>query len=79
MSEGKSRMIAKKRDRAIATLLSFKEEEIDDFIDEDISQELRKLILDLFNDVANIAIELIDESSVINEIFLDRIDEIVNG
>jgi len=79
MSAAKSQLIARKRDRAIATLLSFKEDEVDPFIDNDVSDELRKLVLDLFNDVANIAIDLVDESSVINEIFLDRIEEIVNG
>lgn len=75
----KSQIIAKRRDRAIATILSFKEDEIDYYIDEELSADLRKVILDAVNDVCNLAIDLLDESSIVNELFLDRLDDIING
>ena len=75
----KSEIVAKRRDRAIATILSFKEDEVDYYIDNELSADLRKVVLDSINDVCNLAIDLLDESSIVNEIFLDRLDEIVNG
>lgn len=75
----KPQIVAKKRDRCIATILSFKEEELDVYIPDDLSVEFRKIVLDSVNDVCNLAIDLLEESSVVNELFLDRIDEIVNG
>lgn len=76
----KSMMVAKRRDRCIATILSFKEAEIDDLLqDPELSSDFRKLILDSVNDVCNLAIDLIDDASIVNEIFLDRLDEMLNG
>ena len=75
----KSEIVAKRRDRAIATILSFKEDEVDYYIDDELSSDLRKVVLDSINDVCNLAIDLLDESSIVNELFLDRLDEIVNG
>lgn len=72
-------IVAKRRDKCIATILGFKEDEVDDFIDPEISVELRKIILDSINDVCNLAIDLLDESSIVNEEFLDRVDEMING
>lgn len=76
----KSQMVARRRDRCIATILSFKEDEIDNMVDDDdISAEFRELILYEINDVCNLAIDLINDSSIVNEIFMERLDKMVNG
>lgn len=69
--------LGKRRDRAIATLLSFKERECDTYLPADVSQRLRKEILDQINEVCDVAFDLINDSGVIwNEEFMDRFDEL---
>ena len=70
--------LGKRRDRAIATILSFKERECDQYLPEDVSYDLRKVILDQMNDVVDLAYDLINDDIVINEAFLDKLDEILN-
>ena len=72
-------IVAKRRDRAIATILSFKEDEIDHYLDPELSSDLRKVILDAINDVCNLAIDLLDDASMVNEVFFDRLEDILNG
>lgn len=71
--------VAKRRDRCIATILGFKEDYVDEFVDDEISDEFRKVILDSVNDVCSLAITLIDEASVVNELFLEKVEDIING
>jgi hypothetical protein len=69
--------LGKRRDRAIATLLSFKEKECDAFLPDSISQRLRKEILDQINELCDVAFDLMNEDEVIwNEEFMDRFDQI---
>lgn len=69
--------LGKRRDRAIATLLSFKERECDGYLPQEVSQRLRKEILDQINEVCDVAFDLIDDSDVVwNEDFMDRFDEL---
>lgn len=68
--------LGKRRDRAIATLLSFKEREVDPHLPEDVAIRLRKTILDQFNDVCDLAFDLLAADQVLNEAFLDRLDGI---
>lgn len=72
-------IVAKRRDRCIATILSFKENEIDEYIDTELSGDLRKVILDNINDVCNLAVDLLDDASIVNDVFLDKLDEMING
>lgn len=67
--------LGKRRDRAIATLLGFKERECDQFLPKDVSQRLRKEILDQFNELVDVAFDLMG-SAGLNQLYLDRIDEI---
>lgn len=69
--------LGKRRDRAIATILGFKEREVDSFLPEDISFALRKTILDQVNEICDLAFDLMASDSVIfNEEFVNKIDEI---
>ena len=70
--------LGKRRDRAIATILSFKERECDHYLPEDISYDLRKVILDQMNDLVDLAYDLINDDIIINDAFLDKLDEILN-
>ena len=71
--------LGKRRDRAIATILSFKERECDEYLPDHVSYELRKVILDQMNDVIDLAYDLINDDIVINEAFLDKLDEILSN
>jgi hypothetical protein len=68
-----TRLFEKRRNRAIAVILGFKEDYCDSFLPEDVSQDLRKVILDEFNDVCNLAIDLMEEGVIFNQEFFDRI------
>jgi hypothetical protein len=70
--------LGKRRDRAIATLLGFKERECDEFLPDDVSQKLRKEILDQINELCDIAFDLLGSAGGpgTNQIYLDKIDEI---
>lgn len=71
--------LGKRRDRALATLLGFKEREIDKFLDEKTSSRLRDQILYHFNDVVDLAFDLLGSESVYNEEFMRRLDEIYDA
>src|SRR5688500_17576133 len=75
MNEGVKDLLARRRDRSIAKALSAKEDFEEGFID---SKELRKTILDEFNDFYEVALDLInsldDGTVVLNQDYLKRID-----
>ena len=68
--------LGKRRDRAIATLLSFKERDCDQYLPLETSQKLRKEILDQINELCDVAFDLMNVSDVVwNEDFMDRFDD----
>jgi hypothetical protein len=72
--------ISKRRDRVIATLLTEKEYLCDDHLPKEISEELRRVILDEVNDLANfcidVAVSLETGGVVFNEEYTKKLDEI---
>jgi hypothetical protein len=66
--------LGKRRDRAIATLLSFKERECDVYLPSDVSQKLRKEILDQINEVCDVAFDIISDDIIVNEIIQDKLN-----
>ena len=69
--------LGKRRDRAIATILGYKEKEVDEFLPDSISFGLRKIILDQINEICDLAFDLMASDSVIfNEEFVSKIEEI---
>lgn len=66
--------LGKRRDRAIATLLGFKERECDEYLPPHIQQALRKEILDQVNELCDVAFDLMSAPGL-NQVYLDRIDE----
>lgn len=74
--------LGKRRDRAIAIILGFKEDECDYYLPEDVSKDLRAVILDNINDVCDLAFDLMDDNIDVNQYFLDvldKLEEIQNG
>ena len=71
--------LGKRRDRAIAIILSYKERECDDYLPERVSQDLRKVILDQINDIVELAFDMINYDIVLNDEFLDKLDELLEA
>ena len=69
--------LGKRRDRAIAIILSYKERECDDYLPDYVSRELRKVVLDQINDIVELAFDMINYDIVLNDEFLDKLDEIL--
>lgn len=69
--------LGKRRDRAIATILSYKERECDEYLPTDVSNALRKLLLDEINDLCELAFDLFEQDNVVlNEEFMTRFEEL---
>lgn len=66
--------LGRRRDRAIATLLGFKEKECDQYLPPDVQARLRKEILDQVNELVDTAFDLL--GSGMNQVYMDRLDEI---
>ena len=77
-------VLARRRDRAIAIILSVKEREVDAMLrslpgGRDASDALRKVVLDQVNELADLASDLVQAHSgavVFNEYFRERLEEI---
>lgn len=68
--------LRKKSDRSIATILSFKDREVNGFLPADVSAELREVILDEINSFCESAIQVATGS--INDFYVDKMKELVD-
>lgn len=69
--------LGRRRNKAISIILRFKEDEIDPFIDDEVSNQFRKLVLDQLNDFYEVCVDLIGAADgVVNELWLDKLMEI---
>ena len=60
-----------------STILSFKERECDNYLPQEVSVSLRKVVLDEINDICDLAFDLLSADDVIwNDEFMDRLDDI---
>ena len=75
-------VLAKRRDRLIATILGAKEDLCDPYIPKEVSDEFRKVVLDQVNDYADLCFDLLKSldngAVVINEEFINKIDRILD-
>jgi hypothetical protein len=72
-------IFARRRNKAIAVILRFKEQECDTFLPERVSDQLRKIILDQINDYHELVCDLVSvyqQGGVVNELYLERLSEI---
>jgi len=68
--------LGKRRDRAIAIILSYKEQNIDPYLPGDVALSFRKVVLDQINEVVNLAFDLFSVESVYNEEFMSKLDDV---
>ena len=76
---GTKDLLEKRCRRAIAVVLSAKEKEADPHLPAEIQAHLRKVILDQFNDLLTLSMDLLDSlerDSIVNELWLERLEEI---
>ena len=87
-SESYEQLLAKRRDRVIATILGIKERDCDPFLTAEASAKLRKVVLDQINEFYDLAADLIRSTGdqpavVVNEHYVQRmlqeIHEVVVG
>lgn len=79
MDEGMRALLGKRKNRTLAIMLSEKEEIVDDYLPEDVSQELRKMILDYVNEFHDFCVDLVESSEVsfiFNELALEKLTSI---
>lgn len=80
MQSGIKDLITRRRNRAIAIILTAKEDLCDSHISDESSLALRKIVLDQVNELCDLFVDLmdtVDDSSIVmNEIYLSKIDEI---
>lgn len=80
MADAVRNILARRRDRMIATILGAKEDLCDSYVPGDMSSEFRKIILDQINDYYDLCTDLLrsvqPDSVVVNEKWLEKLDEI---
>jgi hypothetical protein len=72
-------LLSRRKDRALAIILRFKELDCDDHLPQHVRSALRKIILDQFNSYHELAADLLESTSdgaLINELWLAKLDEI---
>lgn len=69
-------LVIKRSKRCMATILGFKEKHCDAFLPEDISENLRKVILDEVNELINLVTDILDEDVMFNEEYFTMLEDI---
>lgn len=80
MDDAVKKILARRRDRMIATILGAKEEFCDPHISQEEASEIRKVILDQINDYYDLCVDLLrsvqPEGLIMNQDYLEKLDEI---
>lgn len=81
MQDALADLLKRRRDRAIAIILSIKERECDSYLPRETRIKLRKVVLDQLNEFYDVAVDIMlsldpEETVHFNEVWLDKIDEI---
>lgn len=69
-------LVIKRSKRCMATILGFKEKHCDAFLPEDISENLRKVILDEVNELINLVTDILDEDVMFNDEYFTMLEDI---
>lgn len=71
-------VVARRRDRIIAILLSFKERECDQFLPRETQVRFRKLVLDQLNDFAELVTDMMrsldNGEQSLNELYFEKLE-----
>jgi hypothetical protein len=76
VSDGLAELLAKRRQRCMAIVLTVKEDEVDTYLPPEVSRKLRKVVLDQFNDLYTFAVDLIGSDPVVNDAYLAKFEQI---
>jgi len=80
MDDAVKKILSKRRDRMIATILGAKEDICDPYVTRSDANEFRKIILDQVNDYYDLVMDLLrsvqPEGLIINEEYVRKLDEI---
>jgi hypothetical protein len=71
------KLLARRRDRAIAIILGVKERECDPYLPEEASRKLRKVVLDQFNEFSALVEDIADSGVVLNQEYLAKLDALL--
>jgi len=73
-------LLSRRKDRIIAVILGFKDAEVDEYLPMDVSRGLRSAILDGINEYHDLVMDILksmeNESLVINEDFISRLEDL---
>ncbi len=72
-------LLSRRKDRALAIILRFKELDCDEHLPQSVRVALRKIILDQFNLYHDLAVDLLEsapDDSLVNELWLAKLEEI---
>ena len=73
-------LLQKRKDKGIAIILGVKDSQCNEYLPEDVADALRKVILDQFNDYADLCGDLLNsyssDSIILNEHYLKKLDDI---
>ncbi len=82
MDDGMRALLGKRKNRTLAIMLSEKEEIVDEYLPEEVAQELRKMILDYVNDFHDFCVDLVDSAEsgmIFNKLALEKLDTIARA
>ncbi len=72
-------LLTRRKNRAAAIILGMKDDECDYYLPEETSKKLRKVVLDQMNDFYDVCVDVIeslDGSYIINDLWLEKLDQI---
>ncbi len=70
-------LIAARGNRTTAMVLGWLEDNVYEFLDDDVQRNTRKMILDNINGFKDLAIDIVkSDTAYMNEIWLEKIDQI---
>lgn len=76
-------VLARRRDRVIAILLSFKERECDQYLPRDVQVKFRKIVLDQLNEFADLSADIMrsldNGDRTLNELYFERLESKVDS
>lgn len=75
----KKKFLQKRCDRAIAIILSFKDQQCDPYLPPDVSKKLRQVVLDNVYDVCDLALDMVSDDIEFNEVFWERMEHILEA
>ena len=84
MSVDPTEFVRKRRDRVLATILSYKEENIDQYLPPELRQQLRRVIMSNINDFNDLVLDMLKATEAEpvtewNTLYFAQLSRIENG